>query len=136
MLGARAYTQVSSPLRRFCDLVMHHQLKTYLRTGSPAWSERELMQEIDGVETAVRTRLKVERERHRVRVLEMFERDPKQAIRGQVVRRMGRRHLVALLDLGIREATVLQGGTEVGDFVTLHLEQVSSRQNILRLVHR
>ena len=89
---------------------MHHQLKTYLRTGSPAWSERELMKGIEGVETAVRTRLKVERERHRVRVLEMFEKDPKQAIRGRVVRRMGRRHLVALLDLGIREATTLQGG--------------------------
>lgn len=136
MLGARAYTQVSSPLRRFCDLVMHRQLKSYLRTGEVAWSEREIRNEIQGVETSVRTRLKVERERHRLRVLELLENEREKAVRGQVVRRLGKRFLVALLDLGIREACNLQGGVEVGDFVTLHVGSVSPRLHQLELVHR
>ncbi len=48
-LGAPAYTQVTSPLRRYLDLVGHQQLRAYLR-GQPMMEESALLERIGAVE--------------------------------------------------------------------------------------
>lgn len=41
-IGVDFYTQVTSPLRRYSDLVMHRQLKHFLKCGEPLYSKEEL----------------------------------------------------------------------------------------------
>lgn len=41
-LGLARYTPVTSPLRRYPDLVNEAQLVHFLRAGAPRWSEEEL----------------------------------------------------------------------------------------------
>ncbi|MEC9072319.1 MAG: ribonuclease catalytic domain-containing protein, partial [Myxococcota bacterium] len=56
-LGVSGYTQVTSPLRRYQDLVMHQQLKSYLRRRRPRFTDRDLMgifQSVDRGAAAVR----------------------------------------------------------------------------------
>ncbi len=40
-LGVNGYTQISSPLRRYSDLLLHRQIKAFLR-GKPTMSQEEL----------------------------------------------------------------------------------------------
>lgn len=48
-LGVAAYSQVTSPLRRYLDLVGHQQLRAFLK-GAPLLSESDLMERIGAVE--------------------------------------------------------------------------------------
>ncbi|NUM73721.1 RNB domain-containing ribonuclease [candidate division KSB1 bacterium] len=41
-LGLAGYTQVTSPLRRYVDLLMQRQIITFLQEGAPRYSEEEL----------------------------------------------------------------------------------------------
>jgi exoribonuclease-2 len=49
-LGASAYSQVTSPLRRYLDLVAHQQLRAYL-AGLPGLSSEQVRERIDLVES-------------------------------------------------------------------------------------
>lgn len=133
MLGARSYTQVSSPLRRFCDLVVHYQLKAFLRRGVPHWDSKTIWDEIEGVDGNVRARLKVERESHRYWVLSRLASMRGQRVRGQVIRRLGKRFLVALSDYGVREACELPSHIEVGTNLPILIQDADARENRLVL---
>jgi len=41
-LGVDGYTQITSPLRRYGDLVMQRQIVTFLQTGQPEYSQTDL----------------------------------------------------------------------------------------------
>jgi len=51
-LGAAAYAQVTSPLRRYLDLVAHQQIRAYLE-GQPLLDESALLERIGAVEAVV-----------------------------------------------------------------------------------
>ncbi|RPJ48065.1 MAG: RNB domain-containing ribonuclease, partial [Chloroflexi bacterium] len=51
-LGVPAYTQVTSPLRRYLDLVGHQQLRAFLK-GAPMLAEGELLERTGAVEAIV-----------------------------------------------------------------------------------
>lgn len=51
-LGVAAYTQVTSPLRRYLDLVGHQQLRAFLR-GAPQLTEAELLERIGAAEAMI-----------------------------------------------------------------------------------
>ena len=134
MLGANAYIQVSSPIRRFADMLFHQQIKSWLTTGRPLFSASELMEQMKGVEDQVRKRLKVERERHRHWVLVAMERRGSSPLRAQVVRKLGKRFLVSLLEWGIRETASLPQGTQVGDFVQVRSSFADPTTGELKLI--
>lgn len=45
-LGVNSYTQVTSPLRRYSDLVLHRQIKNFIREKKNLYTEDELTQEV------------------------------------------------------------------------------------------
>lgn len=45
-LGFTEYTQVTSPLRRYMDLLLHRQIKNYLKSSKPFYDESELEQKL------------------------------------------------------------------------------------------
>ena len=51
-LGAPAYTQVTSPLRRYLDLMGHQQIRAHLR-GAPTIGEGEVLERIGSVEAVL-----------------------------------------------------------------------------------
>ena len=42
-VGSQAYATISSPLRRYCDLINEAQILAFLRTGAPAYDKSELI---------------------------------------------------------------------------------------------
>jgi exoribonuclease-2 len=52
-LGLRFYTQMTSPIRRYSDLIVHRQLKSFLRTGKPFYTEEEIKELINFSENSL-----------------------------------------------------------------------------------
>ncbi len=46
-LGVEAYTQITSPLRRYFDLMMQSQISSFIKTGKVIYSEEDLLGFID-----------------------------------------------------------------------------------------
>ncbi|CAL8468647.1 g8187 [Coccomyxa elongata] len=61
-LGLPAYVQVTSPIRRYSDLLAHWQLKAHLRGQEPPWGVHSLSVLLDDVTSSVREHIALERE--------------------------------------------------------------------------
>ncbi|WP_374280890.1 ribonuclease catalytic domain-containing protein [Desulfovibrio sp.] len=64
-LGLARYTPVTSPLRRYPDLVNEEQLVHYFRTGQPRWTETELVDLLNVLSPALDAAGQVQRFRPR-----------------------------------------------------------------------
>ena len=64
-LGLARYTPVTSPLRRYPDLVNEEQLVHYFRTGQPRWTEAELVDLLNVLSPALDAAGQVQRFRPR-----------------------------------------------------------------------
>ena len=60
-LGLQPYVRVTSPLRRYCDLLAHQQLRRYL-AGETCWSSDEMDARIAVAENAAAERRRLERQ--------------------------------------------------------------------------
>ena len=75
-LGVEPYVQISSPIRRYGDLLLQAQLKSSLLEGEPRFNEEELLNALGQTELTVETLNHVERESRRywtLRYLQGFE---------------------------------------------------------------
>lgn len=52
-LGLNSYTQMTSPIRRYSDLVVHRQLKSFLKNGSAYYSEDQVREIISFSEHSI-----------------------------------------------------------------------------------
>jgi len=84
-LGLTVYTQATSPIRRFSDLLMHRQLKQSLRGGPPAYTADELKPLIAMTEQGVSLVNQVQRFSHRYWLLKYLQSQPAQPYRAVVL---------------------------------------------------
>ncbi len=131
-LGVEAYTQVTSPIRRYGDLLMHRQLRRHLR-GEPLIPEESLlaMGEHAGPRGGLLRR--IERETRRYWILHDLSRRQGARLEGVVLRAVGRRWLVTFPALGIHDLFALGGSRQPGDRVSLVVASADPRKNTLNL---
>ena len=72
-LGLDVYTQVTSPIRRYTDLITQRQIVSELTTGESAYTEDELENLYPRIEMGVRDKRNVERSRERYWLYKHFE---------------------------------------------------------------
>lgn len=72
-LGLDVYTQVTSPIRRYTDLIMQRQIVSHLTSGEYTYSEDELENLYPRIEIGVRDKRNVERSRERFWLYKHFE---------------------------------------------------------------
>ena len=122
-LGLSAYAQVTSPLRRYLDLVAHQQLRAHLR-GGPAMGVDEVLHRVGQAEAVADAVRAAERDsRTHFKLVWLLAR-PDYATEVVVVEERGGRLVLFLPELGL-ETAVARGGSEgVGARVRLRLARV------------
>lgn len=72
-LGMDAYSQSTSPIRRYVDLIAHRQLKAHLRTGEPFYTAEQLEPMMQRLERTTHQAEQLERERKQYWTLRYLE---------------------------------------------------------------
>ncbi len=72
-LGLDAYTQVTSPLRRYSDLLLHRQIKSVIRGNPPQYSNSDLSQIMLYADSAVSRADEIMRDRERYFLLKYLK---------------------------------------------------------------
>jgi exoribonuclease-2 len=99
-LGLDVYARVTSPLRRYLDLVVHQQLRAFL-AGEPVMDEQELMIRVGAVEAVQKNVSDAERFSNKHWTLVYLLQNPGQQYEGILVENSGRRTTVLIPQLGL-----------------------------------
>ncbi len=134
-LALSHYTMVTSPIRRFSDLVVQRQLKQALRAADPLYTEEELRQLITKL-TAFQGRIAViQRKWTRYWLLKYLEQEDVQSLEALVLDANDRFAHVLLPDY-LMEANVPvpeRGAVRKGELIRVRVEKVHPRDDLLRL---
>jgi exoribonuclease-2 len=113
-LGIDGYTQVTSPLRRYTDLLAHQQIRAFLRGETPL-SEDEVLVRLVAGEAAAAAVVRAERA-SRMHWLTVFLSEKKGSIWDAVVlEKKGPRAQIIIPALGLETQTAFKGEVKPGD---------------------
>lgn len=130
-LGVPVYTQATSPLRRYTDLQMHHQIKHHLACGVALFSHGQLQVVAASAQAAIVDARRCERESTRYWELRLLEGQRGRTVDAEVVRIQHRRLLIeldeTLLVVPLNNAPALPLGTPV----RVIIDRVDARRDAL-----
>ena len=123
-LGLAAYARTTSPLRRYLDLVVHQQLRAYLR-GGPLLDGQQILERVGAAESVTQNRVQAERlsRRHWTLVYLLAHSDWQGD--GVVVEKRGPRTTVLIPDLGLEPTLTLRDNPALNAVLPLALTGVS-----------
>ncbi|NLF92526.1 MAG: RNB domain-containing ribonuclease [Oligosphaeraceae bacterium] len=124
-LGLDLYTQVSSPLRRYADLVIQRQLTAHLCAQALPYTQEELFAVLDNVESTTSQNRALEREARRYWVLEYLRRTGMdQDYRATIVRLEGVMVLAELAGFYERGVVMTRDRHYPGEELQVRLQEV------------
>lgn len=122
-LGLQAYAQITSPLRRYLDLVAHQQLRAYIK-GAPIFTPEEIVAHVGVTEAATGQARRAERLSNMHWTLVYLHRRPQWHGRGVVVEKQERRATVLVPELGLETKVYLNPTTQLNSEIALALDKV------------
>lgn len=138
-LGLDRYCQVTSPIRRYTDLMGHFQLKAHLREAELPFTPTEMPEIIASVSNAAYEATMVERQTKKYWAIEYLQRqddaNPGQPWDVLMVRWL-REHdslgLIIFEDLGLEFVMRFDRAVEVGERLTICVSYADPRQEMIR----
>jgi exoribonuclease-2 len=134
-LGLETYTQVTSPIRRYTDLLSHFQIKAHLRGEALPFSTEQLQEVMQSVTTAAYEATLVERQTNRYWGLEYLRRHPEEVWQALVLRWL-REHdnlgLILLEDLGLELVMRFKRAVSLGDRLDVQVSHADPRQDVVQ----
>lgn len=134
-LGVRSYTQVTSPLRRYADLVAQRQLTAMLDDEPPPYGANELLKVLAQSEAVERELKRTEflvTERWALEAVARLEQ--RAGLPGQVVSEAAGGYKVMMAVSGAVGLLTTKQKLELGDDVTVDVQRVHPRNGVLRLL--
>ncbi len=130
-LGLSAYCQVTSPIRRYADLVMQRQLAALADTGLPVLDAADLGEVIAYLETTVLGLNRAQTAAVRYWTMVALSDHVGEPLDAVVVEEQGRGLLIELTDWGLRTRLHPSVPHRPGDRITVRLVQADARVDIL-----
>jgi exoribonuclease-2 len=121
-LGLEQYTQVTSPLRRYTDLLAHQQIRTLLEGRRPL-DENEVLFALAAGEAAAATTVQAERA-SRAHWTAVYLSNASDRWEGVVLEKKGARAVVMIPSLGLETQVAAGPNTAPNDTVALTLASV------------
>ncbi len=122
-LGLEVYTRVTSPLRRYLDLVVHQQLRAFLK-GEPLLDEPGLMLRVGAAEAVIHNVSRAERFSNKHWTLVYLKQNPQWEGEGVLVEKSDRRTLVMIPELELDVPIHLTKSFELNDRFTLSVSGI------------
>lgn len=135
-LGLEGYSQVTSPIRRYTDLLAHFQIKAHLRGDPLPFSSDEITELTQGVSSGAYEAVLVERQTKRYWALEYLRRradDAWSVILLRWLREHERLGLVLFEDLGLELPMRFDRNIELGEQLFVKVIHANPRQDIIRM---
>jgi exoribonuclease-2 len=134
-LGLDTYTQATSPIRRYSDLLTHFQLKAHLRGEEPPFSAEQIREVMMTVSSTTQELTMVERQTNRYYALEYLRRHPEQA--WEVIVLMWLREdsnlaLILLEDLGLQLPMMFKRSVKLGERVLVKVALADPQKDIIQ----
>lgn len=136
-LGLEVYTQATSPIRRYTDMLVHWQIKAHLIDRPLPFGVEQLDILIKGLEPAIFEASQVEKLTQRYWTL-VYLQEHRQKV-WQVtlldwLRENDKLALVIFDDLGLKLPMRLQRNATVGDILQIRVSEVDARQDVIQFV--
>lgn len=131
-LGVDTYCQITSPIRRYADLVLQRQLRAALTEVPPAYDTDEMMDELSTLERS-RILNKIQARREWYWLLKHLEQRKDVHIRAIVLETRERNILVEFPDFGTRTAVKVEGRLSPGAEIILTPVAIDPWSGTLRL---
>ncbi len=122
-LGLDTYVRVTSPLRRYLDLVAHQQLRAYLR-GAPLLDEQTMLVRAGAAEAISGAVRSAERSANQHWKLVYFMQNPDWEGEGIIVDQRGRNYVVIIPELDFELRLPVKGDPALDSIVPLALRSV------------
>ncbi len=135
-LGLNTYSQVTSPIRRYTDLISHFQIKAHLRGDELPFTVERLQEIMLGLGTNIYEANMLERQTNRYWTLEYFNRSTEpqwDAIFLRWLREDESLALIMIEDLGIELAMKFPRWADIGERIQVQVVLVDPRQDIIHL---
>jgi len=132
-LGLSAYTQLTSPIRRFADLVVQRQIRAAL-VGEPYPYEREeLLHVLAAAETVEREMRALEQRAQRYWLLEYLRQLPEQEMEAVVIKRVRGGYEVEVVEWLVRALLTTSAELVPGTRLRVRREQCDPKSGLLRV---
>ena len=134
-LGLDSYSQVTSPIRRYLDLLVHFQLKAHLRGEPLPFSSTEVTELAIGASSAAYEATLVERQTKRYWALEDLRRHQDRPWDVMLLRWLREDEglgLIMVEDLGLELAMRFNRAVALGEQFQVRVSHASPRQDVIR----
>lgn len=134
-LGLDCYTTATSPLRRYPDLMVQRQIKSFLYRGEPLLSNEQLEVMLGELSYPMDRAILMERERKRYFLLKYLTRLKKDEFEAVVLQRFSKFHLMHLVNFGINAPLNTPENVTLrpSDRALVRIEKVNPRDDKLNL---
>jgi exoribonuclease II len=135
-LGLNTYSQVTSPIRRYTDLLAHFQIKAHLRGDELPFTVERLQEIMLGLGTNIYEAIMVERQTNRYWTLEYLNRSGDREWDALFLRWLREDESLALIlieELGIELAMKFNRWVASGEQIQVQVALVDPRQDIIHL---
>jgi exoribonuclease-2 len=123
-IGLPVYSRVTSPLRRYQDLLAHQQLRAH-HAGAPRLTRKELIEHVGASEVAVRAVNRAENLARRHWTLVYLEQHPDWCGRAVVVKKRGRSSQLLIPSLAFETRIHLPGDPSLNSVLELKIRDVN-----------
>ncbi|MBF2008891.1 MAG: VacB/RNase II family 3'-5' exoribonuclease [Chlorogloeopsis fritschii C42_A2020_084] len=134
-LGLDTYTQATSPIRRYSDLLTHFQLKAHLRGDAPPFSAEQLKEVMLTVSTITQEATMVERQTNRYWALEYLRRYPQTSWQATVLmwlREDSNLALILLEDLGLQLPMSFRRPVKLGEHILVKVSHADPHKDLIQ----
>jgi exoribonuclease-2 len=134
-LGLDTYTQATSPIRRYSDLLTHFQLKAHLRGEDLPFTAEQLKEVMMTVSTITQEVTMVERQTNRYWALEYLRRNPDQVWEVTVLmwlREDSNLALILLEDLGLQLPMVFRRTVTLGENIFVKVSIADPQKDVIQ----
>lgn len=136
-LGLEGYSQVTSPIRRYTDLLAHFQIKAHLRGDPLPFSSDEIIELTQGASSGAYEAILVERQTKRYWALEYLRRGAQNDIWSVILLRWlregDRLGLVLFEELGLELPMRFDRSVELGERLQVRITHANPRQDVIRM---